>query len=92
MYCDISENCKLVKQANTQYDEVVNQNRNLQTDLRNLESELQKYRKATIMLVENIYEVYDSLFDEQLKRDIEEFLMIEKVNYALNDRRNATND
>lgn len=78
MYCDISENCKLVKQANTQYDEVVNQNRNLQTDLRNLESELQKYRKATIMLVENIYEVYDSLFDEQLKRDIEKFLMIEK--------------
>lgn len=78
MYCDISENCKLVKQANTQYDEVVNQNRNLQKDLRNLESELQKYRKATIMLVENIYEVYDSLFDEQLKRDIEEFLMIEK--------------
>ena len=78
MYCDISENCKLVKQANTQYNEVVNQNKNLQSDLRNLESELQKYRKATITLVKNAYEIGGNFFDEQLKRDIEEFLMIEK--------------
>lgn len=33
-YCDIQENCKLLKQANAQYNAVVRQNQSLQTELR----------------------------------------------------------
>ena len=32
-YCDIQDGCKLLKQANAQYNEVVKQNRSLQTEL-----------------------------------------------------------
>lgn len=32
-YCDIEDNCKLLKQMQSQYDAVVNQNRSLQTEL-----------------------------------------------------------
>ena len=35
-YCDIEDNCKLLKQMQSQYDAVVNQNRSLQTELNQL--------------------------------------------------------
>lgn len=78
MYCNISEECKLLNQSINQYNEVVEQNRSLQRDLRLGEIETQKYRKIAVTLIENIYETFEGMLGDELERQIEEFLMIEK--------------
>ena len=55
-YCDIQDGCKLLKQANAQYNAVVRQNQSLQAELRavrqeniNLRSELIAYKTLPII-------------------------------------------
>jgi hypothetical protein len=78
MYCELSENCKLLKQNIAQYDSVVKQNKELQCDLRVAEMAILKYRKSTFMLMQTIYKNFGELFSEGLKREVEEFLLTEK--------------
>lgn len=87
-YCDIQENCRELKSAIAQYEEVVKQNRSLQADVKAKDEELRKYREAIIKLVTTIYEVYGNVFDDELNAEIEEFLMVEKEKSNANDRRN----
>lgn len=61
-YCDIQDGCKLLKQANAQYNAVVRQNQSLQTELRtvrqenvNLRSELIAYKCAGILINTVLY-------------------------------------
>lgn len=47
-YCDIQESCKLLTQANRQYNEVVKQNRSLQSEL------IQEKRRNIRLMIELI--------------------------------------
>lgn len=61
-YCNIQDGCKLLKQANAQYNAVVQQNQSLQAELRavrqeniNLRSELIAYKCDGILLNTVLY-------------------------------------
>ena len=78
MYCNVENECKKLKYATSQYEKVVEQNRNLQSDSRKVKQELKKYKKVTITLLESFYVTFGDCMDKDLKREVEEFLMINK--------------
>lgn len=78
-YCDIEDNCKLLKQMQSQYDAVVNQNRSLQTEL----NQLRKIKNDVlndplnlreVLLMNCIADDITSKYENKIRERIIEFL------------------
>ena len=91
MYCNLTEDCKVVQQSVNQYNEVVKQNGHLQQELRFKNKKLLEYKTVVVALVE-YFHILGEFWSDDLKRHIEEFLMVENINYANNNGRNKPND
>lgn len=90
-YCSIQENCKLLIQANNQYDKVVQQNRSLQKELRAKGKKIKRLHTQNIHLAQSKGDVYtDYVYADNRAIEFEELSyerleLIEKYEKAFNE-------
>lgn len=84
-YCNVQENCKLLIQANNQYNKVVLQNQSLQKELRH--STLLKYLNNEIVKWENLYGYWYTYLYNSDGSQKPEYINDEQSYKALNESR-----